>query len=148
MRNQADISEVVSHIPSLKSSFASSKTSVSLLLEGLSISSLFSERKHMRETHQRHENKPNQLPSELDCPVLLTLHCVDEFSVLAPYFSSETRVIIVRHFRWAEARCTFVPITSLLLLLVSFPAASSAILPGSFLFTAASRCLHVSVCLL
>lgn len=75
------------------------------------------------------------------CTPLLTLHRVDEVSVLAPYFSPESRVIVVvLQVSWTEGRA---PVVRLALLRISFLSADRAILPGSFLISAASGSLHV-----
>lgn len=72
---------------------------------------------------------------------LLTLHWVDEVSVFAPYFSPEARVIVVvLQVGWAERRA---PVLRLTLLLIPSLSAGRAILPGSFLISAASGSLHV-----
>lgn len=70
-------SNILPHSPSLKSLLASSKTSVSLLLEGLSISSLFSGRSG--EHSQQHA-----VVGRSSALQILTLHGVDELPVPAP----------------------------------------------------------------
>lgn len=71
----------------------------------------------------------------------LTLHWADEVSVFAPYFSPQALVIVVvLQVGWADVTATLVPVT---LLLVCFPSARWAILPGSFLVTTAFGSLHL-----
>lgn len=81
---------ILKHLPSLKSLSASSKTSVSLLLEGLSISSLFSERTREHAGQQQAVAWGDDLPSRYSrCTALMSslyllrnsLLCLGSFSL-------------------------------------------------------------------
>lgn len=90
MHSLMNDSNILPHLPSLKSLLASSKTSVSLLLEGLSISSLFSERAREHASQQHAVAWGDHLPCRYSrCTVLMSslyllrnsLLCLGSFSL-------------------------------------------------------------------
>lgn len=108
-------SKFLPHLPSLKSLLASSKTSVSLLLEGLNMSSLFSEKTSECDDQQQSV----VLRGDLPC-LILTLHCVDELSVPAPQFPPLSWVTFaVLRVRWVEGKGSFLCVTLLWLVSLS-----------------------------
>lgn len=128
-------SKFLPHLPSLKSLLASSKTSVSLLLEGLNISSLFSEKTSEYNDYQQSV----VLRGDLPC-LILTLHCVDELSVPAPQFPPLSWVTFaVLRVGWVEGKGSVFCVT--LLWLVSLSPIRT-ILTGSSLVVVRAASLH------
>lgn len=105
------------------------------------MSSRFSEIKKKGNQWHHHQTTTTTVAVilNLSCQ-LLTLHRVDEVSVLAPDLPPETRVVVVLQVGRTEPRATFLPIT---LLLVSRPRAGRTVLPRRFAIAARSAPLHL-----